>query len=491
MNRMHPLHAATHALAAPSAQRSTRYALPVPRDDRRLLAAAWLGLGVAALLAAGLFSLLLVLARTPVIGPRLPFADAFRTALVVHVDLSVLVWFGAFAAMLWTLDSPRRWRTPGWIAIGLGAVGATFMAAAPFVDAGTPIMANYIPVLESPTFLTGLALFGAAFTLAATGGVAGIGHRSPHHDQGLDGAAVLRFGLAAAAGSALIAAGAFTWSWLEIPADLSGKAYYELLFWGGGHVLQFTWTILMLAAWLWLACRIGARLPLSPRVAALLFAVAFAAVLVAPAIYVRWPVGAPEHTRMFTWLMRAGGGLAILPLALAVTIGLARVQLPRLGRVAPDRRPLLAALAASMTLFAAGGVIGFMIQGSDVRVPAHYHGSIVGVTLAFMGLAYALLPALGFRAPSGRLAAWQPVVYGGGQLLHIVGLVWSGGHGVARKVAGTEQVLRTTSETLGMGLMGIGGLVAIAGGLMFLIAMLGAIRPLAPSAPRLLTGGER
>lgn len=45
------------------------------------------------------------------------------------------------------------------------------------------------------------------------------------------------------------------------------------------------------------------------------------------------------------------------------------------------------------------------------------------------------------------------------------GLVWSGGYGAQRKVAGTEQVLRSLSETLGMGLMGAGGLIAVIGGL--------------------------
>jgi heme/copper-type cytochrome/quinol oxidase subunit 1 len=110
-----------------------------------------------------------------------------------------------------------------------------------------------------------------------------------------------------------------------------------------------------------------------------------------------------------------------------------------------------------------------------VRIPAHYHGCIVGVTLALMGLAYHLLPRLGFAAPAGRMAAWQPALYGIGQLMHITGLVWSGGYGVQRKVAGAEQVLRSTGEIAGMGLMGLGGLVAIIGGLLFVVVMLRAM----------------
>jgi len=111
-----------------------------------------------------------------------------------------------------------------------------------------------------------------------------------------------------------------------------------------------------------------------------------------------------------------------------------------------------------------------------VRIPAHYHGCIVGVTLALMGLVYHLLPALGYAAPKGRLAVAQPWVYGLGQLMHIVGLVWSGGYGVQRKVAGAEQVLRSNAEIAGMGLMGFGGLVAIIGGVLFIVVTVRAMR---------------
>jgi heme/copper-type cytochrome/quinol oxidase subunit 1 len=75
------------------------------------------------------------------------------------------------------------------------------------------------------------------------------------------------------------------------------------------------------------------------------------------------------------------------------------------------------------------------------------------------------------RAPSGRLAVWQPYVYGIGQLLHITGLVWSGGYGVQRKVGGAEQVLTSVEQIAGMALMGIGGLIAVIGGVLFLVVV--------------------
>jgi len=336
------------------------------------------------------------------------------------------------------------------------------------VGAGPPIMSNYIPVLDGPVFLGGLAVFGLGLGVDLLRGLI----LAQPLGRVLDGAAALRLGLAAAAVSAAVALFAFLWSWLALPSGLAGKAYYELLFWGGGHVLQFTWTLLMLVAWLWLADAIGARVPLSPRVALLLFGLALALVFATPLVYLAYDVTSVEHRRLLTWMMRAGGGIAILPLSLAVVLALWER-----GRVPAEARPMRAALVMSLALFAVGGLIGFAIRGSDVRIPAHYHGCIVAVTLAFMGVAYHLLPRLGFRAPVPRLAAVQPYVYGLGQLLHITGLVWSGGYGVQRKVAGSEQVLGSLQEVAGMALMGIGGLVAVVGGLLFVIVVIQALRP--------------
>jgi len=212
---------------------------------------------------------------------------------------------------------------------------------------------------------------------------------------------------------------AFAWTYLGMPDVVTGTAYFELLFWGGGHMLQFTYTLLMLVAWLWLASVSAVRLPLSPRVVLLLFALGLVCVFFAPLIYYAYEVTSAEHIKFFTWLMAYGGSLATLPLGLAIFIGLLRSP-----SVAGAHMPLRAALLVSMLLFGVGGVIGFMKQGSNVTIPAHYHGSIVGVTLAMMGMTYGLLPRFGYAEPSLRLARWQPYVYGGGQLLHVMGLVW-------------------------------------------------------------------
>lgn len=218
-------------------------------EEQRALGRAWLWLGLAALIGSGLFSVLLVAARTPGINQWLPAADFFRVALVVHVDLSVLVWFAAMAGMLWSLNGSARGASASWVALGLCSAGTLMMALAAFASPGTAIMANYIPVLTNPLFQAGLVAFGvgAAVKVLRNLWAAQAVGTTP------DGAAALRFGLNASVVSSAVALLALLGSLALVPTQLDGKAYFEILFWGAGHALQFTWTLMMLVAWLWLA----------------------------------------------------------------------------------------------------------------------------------------------------------------------------------------------------------------------------------------------
>ncbi len=437
------------------------YALPVPAGVAAALARGWLRLGVGALLLSGLFSVLIVLSRAPGVAERLPWTNLFHTALVVHVDLSVLVWFLAFAGVLWSLHGAERAPALGRTALALSTVGTGVMAAAPFLGADRPLMSNYIPVLDHPLFLAGLLLFGAGCLVQLARALT----LAPPVGPAITGEGALRFGINTASVAAGMAVLAFAWSWLLLPEFLAGKERYEQLFWGGGHVLQYVHTQLMLVAWLWLAQQAGLRLALTPRVVVVLFAWGLVTVFLTPLIYLAFEFGSVPHLRAFTWMMAFGGSLAAAPIGLAVLVGLARA-----GPATGDGSVARSGLAASLLLFGVGGLLGFAIEGGDVRVPAHYHGSIVGITLAFMALAYLLMPCLGLGRPPVRLARWQLRLYAGGQLLHVLGLAWSGGYGVPRKTPGAAQGLDTLPEILGMAVMGVGGLLAIVGGMLFVVA---------------------
>lgn len=448
-----------------------RFALTIPSDASRKLAYGWLWLGVASLLGAGMFAILLVLSRTPYIQDIFPWVDFFRTALVVHVNLSVLLWFLAFAGMLWSLNSSSRFIGFGWLALALCAIGAAMIVLSPFVGAGSPLMSNYVPVLQSPFFFSGLIVFFAGIAVLVLKSLV----TPPSSGLWRGGERSIRIGLYAASISALVALAAFGWSYMMIPqATDNATNYYDLLFWGGGHVLQFTYLLLMLVGWLLLADECGARLPLTPRVATAILVLGLLPVLYVPVIYLPF-IGMQgdfmgNYVNQFTQLMRAGGSFAPAPMGLAVVYGIMK------GKRVAAANPMRAALLSSMLLFAVGGGISLLIKDSNTIITAHYHGTGGSISLAFMGLTFYLLPRIGCREPDLKLATLQPYVYGAGQLLHIVGLLWSGGYGVQRKVAGAAQGLHGFGQTAGMGLMGLGGLVAVVGGIMFLVVVFKAMR---------------
>jgi len=435
------------------------YELPVNGDNARRIATGWLKLSLISLVFAGIFSLLLVLARTPLVQGWIPFIDFFHVSLVVHVTLSVLVWLLSISAAMWSLSTGQDYRLWDNASLLLAAIGTAIIIISPFAGAGNPQMSNYVPVLQHPLFFSGLCLFAAGIASHIARSL--ISYRRIGAE--LNGTGALQAGITLSAGVTGAAMICVLASLSGIPPGMDGQIYFEFLFWGGGHVVQFSYTLLMMVCWVVLAFVSGCRVDLTPRLTLVFLVFLALPIIVVPFLYLAHDVTSPGHRLAFTELMKYGG-LSCLPLGLAVVAGLFSAAKP-----VGEARYLRSALISSIILFAAGGVLGFMISGLDIVIPAHYHGATVGVTIAFMGLAYYLLPRLGFGPLPERMAVLQPLLYGGGQLMHIVGLAWTGGYGVQRKTAGLAQGVDRIGEVAGMGLMGLGGLISVIGGLLFLI----------------------
>lgn len=441
-----------------------RFELDISNPASARLARGWLLLGIAALIGAGLLAVVLGISRTPGLYQHFPGLMAlFYPALIVHVDLSVLIWFMAFGSVLWSLAGNGKYVRLGECGLILASVGTALMVISPFCSDPQPLLNNYIPILQQPVFFAGLWIACSGFALALLRALLNAGPRS----LGLTRKDVLQLGIYCGAVAGSLAFIGFLLSWLMRP-PYEGKALYEAVFWGGGHTLQFQHALLMAACWLMLLDYLERPLTLAPKVLGIFFLTAAAPVLVMPVIYALAPVGSAAHVAAFARLMEAGHPL-MLPLILLVALALPALW----KKVSPAK----SALFASMLLFIAGGIIAFMIEGVNTKIPAHYHGSIVGVTLSFMGVAYVLLPRLGYGSvENSKMARWQPYVYGFGQLIHIIGLAWSGGYGTARKTAGAEQMLVTWQQKTGMGMMGMGMLLSVIGGVLFVLVCIRAIR---------------
>jgi heme/copper-type cytochrome/quinol oxidase subunit 1 len=135
---------------------------------------------------------------------------------------------------------------------------------------------------------------------------------------------------------------------------------------------------------------------------------------------------------------------------------------------------------ASALLCCFGFVLGACIRSSTTLVPAHYHANLGAVTVAFMSAAYLLLHALekpgAPKRDRWKVARWQLLLFGVGQTIFVLGFAVGGAYGLGRKAYAAEQHVRTAGEYVGLIVMGLGGLVAVAGGLWFLFLMLREVR---------------
>jgi cytochrome c oxidase subunit I len=436
-------------------------------SQQQRLGRRWLQLGVLSLGLAGLFAILLVLSRTPGSENFFPWIDFFHTALVVHVDQSVLIWFLSMSGLVWSLAMPsgRSLLIWQWLAFVMALLGTLGIALSAFVGEGAPLMNNYVPVLQRPIFFLMLGIFAVGIGLQALLALSLL-PRCLNLTRPLSLRELAALTVSLAVIMALIA---ILTAWLQIPDGVAGQGLFEYLFWGGGHTLQFAYTQLIMLVWLLLALSSGVAIPAFHRGFVGLFLLGFAPVLTVPFIYAIYETVNLASREAFTHLMRYGGGLAVIPLGAVVVWALLRSS-PAAG----VQKPLRRSLWMSLLLFFAGGLISLFISGVNTIIPAHYHGSIVGVTLALMGLAYLIMPRLGYAPVTGRLAELQPWIYGFGQLIHITALAISGAMGIQRKTAGAAQGLDTLAAKATMGVMGLGGLLAVIGGIIFVWVMLKA-----------------
>ena len=430
-------------------------------EDARWEVRAWLLLGLAALAIAGVFALLLAASRVPGAETLIPWPlRFFEKGLVIHVVYSFVVWFlcvlGALAAAAtYHLDSGRsRGRSTGRSAVWMVAAAEILLMIPALKHNTQPSLNNYVPTVIDPLYYLGLVFLFMGVMFVVLRLAAAFLRRV--NQPGADG-----LGVSLVAVIFLAAFACFVVTFQMASGEPATVELNERLFWGGGHVLQFVNTGLMLCAWFALSGLAGK--PVSgDRFFAIMAALTLFA-LIGPALYWVYPAFSAEQTQAFTDLQYL---LGPAPVALA-----AAILFIRDGALPQDDRGRLAgrALHLSMAVFFLGGLLGLFVDGADTRTPAHYHGVIGGVNLALMGLvACVLLPSLD-RAPKlGRAVFALFWLYGLGQALHSAGLFLAGGYGAPRKVGGDIAGLEALGAKVGLYGMGVGAVIAVAGGVMFI-----------------------
>lgn len=458
-------------------------------ETENKLAISWLKNGIWALALAGFYSIVLVILRTPQLSQIISDKSVFKSSLVIHVNLSVLAWLLSITCIIWSYGSRRLYFSN--IFSKLALAGIALMTISPLIGHSNPIMNNYVPILENVWFIIGLSLFGSSILYFSI-----LVFINSFHDFSLKEekytAQILPVVKLTSSLMYIMVWGCFALSYKEIMAlsnifPIEIDYYYELLFWSGGHLLQFIYTQIVMFVWLVLAeLWIGKRL-IYYKVYSSLFIINFILSLFVFYGHLAYQMPEYEFTAFFTKHMQYCGGIAPT-LLMAVLI----IDIFKFTRIKNNLTFVAIAFMASILVFFAGGLIGVLISGINLSIPAHYHGSIVGISLAFLGFAYIFcfrdsVFAIPDQTLSKKLftfslslkqsnyvsnspsnySKWpniQLIIITFGQLLHIAGLALAGGYGILRKNPDGEIVL---AAKFYMGMLGGGGLIAIIGGLMF------------------------
>lgn len=388
----------------------------LPIIDRHWMALGTAALGAAAVLALVVVALKLSGAWGPAVAP-----DSMARALVMHVNLAALVWCIASGCAVWCAPASGLQRVAARLGWMLAVAGAAAMAFAAAAGAGRPVMSNYVPVIDSPAFMAGLACFALGAVTAMVPAILGARRPAPY--------TAYRFALT----PAVLAVASLAISFATVP-DAPPSHYFEWLFWGPGHLLQFTYCLLMMAAWTQLAGVTGAGIDADGKAVRACFIAAAAPAVGALLIHAVYPPHSAEFRAEFTRLM-----------ALASWPGAAALAALLLGRSVLRGRhrwnsPASVSLAVSMVLFFSGLVLGAISQPDTLSIPAHYHGALAAITAAWMGIAGVSADARSPSADVMRLRRLQLWCYGGGTAVFMAGLFGSGAAKAIRKTpfAGDE-----------------------------------------------------
>lgn len=481
---------------------------------------AWAALAIGSLGTAGVFAVLLAVSRIPGIEAYAFWPlDFFAKGLVIHVVFSLIVWFLTLFALLVSLAARE---IEGGLRFGsLGSAGAVAVAISypllfltAFDPASEPSLNNYIPVIQHPAYYAGLALLALGIllpvlrllsslrvhefavsrflaVLLAIDAALELFSISMFHFVWLAGILLpvlfvlfksLRpmtmppLTLAMVAGSViyLVALLCFGFTIYASWGTPISRGFNEVLFWGGGHILQFLFCLIMLTGWFILSRSSLGEKAARPDVFRIAILMLVGLTLAGPFIFRHFDITSLLFREAFSKLQFA----MVLPtLVLGGTV-LFGVNRARRSQPLPWRDPAFLAFALSMMVFGIGGVMGNVISGSDTRTPAHYHAVIAGVNLAAMGLFLTFcLPALQRELRSTGFLRLQIWLYGIGQFVACIGLFWAGGYGAPRKTAGDAGGKLLDGAFMGMYLHGIGALFAVAGGVLFVITVARALWP--------------
>ncbi len=461
------------------------------------------------LLIGGIAALFVLLTRWQAV--HLMDAEWFYRILTVH-GMTMLVFFILFfeMAILYFASAVllgSRVAAPklAWAAFGLMVIGAGLVEVMMWTGKADVLFSSYVPLRAEPPYYLGVILFavGALLAVCVFFATLVVARREKTYTGSVP---LVTYGAITAAIIAVITLGhgaaiyvpTYFWSmgWMNVDPQI-----YRMVWWGLGHSSQQINVAAMVAVWYLMgALTIGAvvlneKISRTAFVLYVLFISMASAhhLLVDPGMGPAWKVWNTSYAMYLAVLASMIHGFTV-PAGMEVGSrlrGLTKGLFEWLRR-APWGDPGFSATVFSIVVFGfVGGITGVTFGTEQInltvhntlRSPGHFHATVVsGTALAFMGLTYYVVPLI-FRK---RVAFWgmakvQPYVFALGMLIFTMAMTFAGTFGVPRRhwdisfAQAPFDFQFSPTVDLMIGIMAIGGLLAVTGGAMYIVITVSSV----------------
>ncbi len=432
-------------------------------------------------------------------------AQLFYRFLTLH-GLNMLIFFIIFfeMAILYfagpvllgsRLPAPRL----GWLGFGLMVLGMLTVNAMVLQGKADVLFTSYPPLQADPLYYLGIILFavGALIVTMLFFATLVVAKREHAYEGSIP---LVSFGALTAAIIAVITLlhGAaiyiptLLWSLGLMSMDAE---IYRMVWWGLGHSSQQINVAAHVSLWYLLAALTVGGVVVNEKISRMAFALYILFIsmasahhlLVDPGMGPAWKVWNTSYAMYLAVLASMVHGFTV---PAGIELG-QRLRGYTHGtfewlKKAPWGDPGFSGAALSVVIFGFfGGITGVtigteqinIIAHNTLRVPGHFHTTVVGGTaLAFMAVTYYVLPLI-FRK---RVAFWglakiQPYLFGVGIVILAMSMIFQGVFGVPRRHWDTSfaqapfQVEYHPVVQLFQATMGIGGLLAVAGGVAYIL----------------------
>jgi cytochrome c oxidase subunit 1 len=462
------------------------------------------------ILIGGVGAILLALTRWPAVHLLDPVW--FYRILTMH-GLSMLIFWILFfeVAVLYfactSLINSRLFSTKlAWLGWLLMVAGSLMVEVIVLMGKGDVLMTSYVPLKAHPCFYLGIILFAVGALVAVINFFCTlyIAKRDGTYEGSMP---LVTFGATAAAiiavftilhgAAAMIPA--FLWS-LDLIANFDAAAY-RLIWWGLGHPSQQINVCAMVAIWYLLATLTTSAKPLNQAVCRIAFVLYILFInlagahhlLVDPGVSAGWKIWNTSYAMYLAVLASMIHGFTV-PASVEVAQRRRGFTKGLFGWLtgAPWRDPGFSGFFLSLVIFGfIGGITGVtlgtqqinIIAHNTLRIPGHFHATVVGgTTLAFMAATYYVVPLIFRKDFRFRgVVRWQPFVFATGVVMLSVGMSFAGSYGVPRRhwdveFAGAQFAGGIDPGAhLWLGVVGIGGVIAFIGLLIYVLTTVDAV----------------